>query len=130
MSVSLSKENISNKLEKKAFGNVDFGQILFGVVAIALIVFYMKVIGSCIVSDVTTNKNAIASNFDNVTDFGIGDPSEDHLSFLSNGVRYYYEPNKTIDGVDVINVFASDNSDDLIMTIDADTDKVIWQKGK
>lgn len=47
MSVSLSKENISNKLEKKAFGNVDFEQILFGAVVLVLVVFFTAAFTSC-----------------------------------------------------------------------------------
>ena len=128
MSVSLSKENISNKLEKKAFGNVDFEQILFGAVVLVLVVFFTAAFTSCTISSVNADKTAIASNFDNVTDFGFGSQFDAHRSFLSDGVRYYYEPNKTIDGTDVLNILSSDDSDDVIMTIDTDTDKIIWKK--
>ena len=103
-------------------------RFFFGAVVLVLVVFFTAVLASCMISSITADKTAIASNFDNVTDFGFGSPFDDHRSFLSDGVRYYYEPNKTIDGTDVLNILTSDDSDDVIMTINTDTDKIIWKK--
>lgn len=105
MSVSLSKENISNKLEKKAFGNVDFEQILFGAVVLVLVVFFTAAFTSCMISSVNADKIAIASNFDNVTDFGFGSQfdarqtgtaangSLRQLEQISRGVEFNYSFN-------------------------------------
>lgn len=124
MSVNLSKKEESTKSKHS-----DIVEKVLTVAAV--LVFsgcFVVLVMSCIASVANEGKDAIATNFPNVTGLGTYEVDDSHRSFVSEGVRYYYETARGINGNDVLNILASDDSDDIIMTIDMNTNKVVWAK--
>lgn len=125
MSKSLSKKEESTK-----FKHVDMEKIITMVVVSVFLGCFVSIPVFCIADVANEGSKAIATNFPNVTGLGTYEENDSHRSFISEGIRYYYESARGVNGNDMLNILASDDSDDIIMTIDIDTNKVVWKKNK
>lgn len=124
MSINLSKEK-SNKSKR-----IDMEKVITVAVVSVFLGCFVALPMTCIAGVANEGKNAIATNFTNVQGLGTYEVDDSHRSFVSEGIRYYYESARGINGDDMLNILASDDSDDIIMTIDMDTNKVVWEKNK
>lgn len=126
MSVNLSK--------KKKGGKSKHNDIIEKFLTLAAVLVFsgcfVVLVMSCIADFANEGKDAIATNFTNVSGLGTYEADDSHRSFVSEGVRYYYETARGINGNDMLNILASDDLDDIIMTIDMDTNKVVWAKNQ
>lgn len=124
MSINLSKEK-SNKSKR-----IDMEKVITVAVVSVFLGCFVALPMTCIAGVANEGKDAIATNFTNVQGLGTYEVDDSHRSFVSEGIRYYYESARGINGDDMLNILASDDSDDIIMTIDMDTNKVVWEKNK
>lgn len=125
MSKSLSKKEESTKSK-----HVDMEKIITMIVVSVFLGCFIAIPVFCIADVANEGSEAIATNFPNVTGLGTYEGNDLHRSFISEGTRYYYESARGVNGNDMLNILASDDSDDIIMTIDMNTNKVVWAKNQ
>lgn len=107
------------------------GSLLMELAIIALVIFALVTLMMGTVKRIEKDKHVVDTHFENVSDYGQRAGFMDaNYSFMSNGTRYYMESTNDINGNSVLNILASDDSKDAIMTIDTNTNKIIWEKDK
>lgn len=125
MSKSLIKKEESTKSK-----HVDMEKIITMIVVSVFLGCFIAIPVFCIADVANEDSEAIATNFPNVTGLGTYEGNDSHRSFISEGIRYYYASARGVNGNDMLNILASDDSDDIIMTIDMSTNKVVWAKNQ
>ena len=123
-----NSDNIDNIDNSK---RQSLGSLLMELAIIALLIFASLTLMMGTVKRIEKDKKAVNTHFENVSDYGKRAGFMDaHYSFMSNGTRYYMESTNDINGNSVLNILASDDAKDAIMTIDTNTNKIIWEKDK